>query len=80
MVLLYGRLVWPERTWSSRVDLNHRPHAYQACALTAELLEGLAELLKAPAAHVGASTGFGLVGTVGIEPTTDRLRADCSAS
>ena len=60
----YGAILW-----SSRVDLNHRPHAYQACALTAELLEEASPLSAAV-----------VVGTVGIEPTTDRLRADCSAS
>jgi hypothetical protein len=27
----FGRLI---ALWWARVDLNHRPHAYQACALT----------------------------------------------
>ena len=30
-ILSLGRLI---ALWWARVDLNHRPHAYQACALT----------------------------------------------
>ena len=34
--LSYGplSLLFQSNSWWARVDLNHRPHAYQACALT----------------------------------------------
>ena len=58
------------KIWWAQVDSNHRPHAYQACALTTWAMS--------PYKHVVVA--FRLVEMNGIEPMTPCLQSRCSPS
>ena len=61
--------------WSVWMDSNHRPHAYQACALTTWATDRFS--FGSPFVH---RVAFRLVEMMGFEPMTPCLQGRCSPS
>ena len=69
--------------WWAQMDSNHRPHAYQACALTSWAMSPRPRKPLRPAHHFGCilrPQQGRLVEVSGIEPLTPCLQGRCSTS
>ena len=88
-MLMWVRILFPERLatfWWEQVDSNHRPHAYQACALTSWAMFPYklfcSSVPKVESASLWAINSYQLlvVEVSGIEPLTPCLQGRCSPS
>ena len=88
-MLMWVRLLFPEHLtmfWWEQVDSNHRPHAYQACALTSWAMFPYklfcSSVPKVESASLWAINSYQLlvVEVSGIEPLTPCLQGRCSPS